>query len=173
MTAERGSEGQVVERPRTEAEIITEQGYIIVPKLMRIDAVAYDGPIYDSLDLGGMSYGPVKPVLEDGRLINWMFLGLAPDPLKDPLNPGASRRIGIYLFYDPKQIETISQHHLEYAGYNGEDEDQWAKRRETWKNAGWVLLDRGESTPSSNPAVVNSGDWFIRRKPQLRPQVKN
>lgn len=161
MTAEQGPEGPVVEGRRTEAEIIAEQGYIIAPKLMRVDAVLSDGPRYDSLEPGGGSYGPRLPEMNDRTFLKWMFLGLTPDPLRDPLNPEESRRVGVYIFYDPKRIETTSQYDLENGDY--ESEAEWEQRRELWKKAGWVPLDRGERKPPSDPASVDFGEWFIRR----------
>lgn len=167
MTTEQGPEGQAVERPRTEAEIIAEQGYIIVPKLMRVRAVGFDGPSYDSLELGGITYGPRLPEMADGTILAWMFLGLTQDPLRDPLNPDGSRRVGIYIYYDRKRIEITSQHDLEYGYYPDHDSDIQVEEQ------GWVPLDRGEHKPPSNPAVVDFGQWFIRRRPGVQESVGN
>lgn len=173
MTAEQRPGDPIVEKPRTEAEIIAEQGYIIVPKLMRVSAVGFDGPSYDSLELGGISYGPRLPEMDDGRFLKWMFLGLTENPLRDPLNPEKSRRVGVFIFYDPKRIGITSQHDLEYERGDYKDAAEWKNRRELWRNAGWVHLDRGEMEPPSSPAAIDFGEWFIRREPEVQESVSS
>lgn len=168
MTIEQRPEGVSVENPKTEADVIAEQGYVISPRLMRVSSVGFDGhPIYDALDSTRHFQEPAMPEMTDGRFLEWMYLGLIESPLTDPLDLGVSRKVGVYLFYDPERIQTVSEYDLdnESATLDGEE---WLRREEKWRQQGWAVLDRGPIEHPTNPAVIDWGRWFIRRTPQVQ-----
>lgn len=168
MTVEQEPKGVRVESPRTEADVIAEQGYVISPRLMRVSSVDFNGhPIYDALDSTRHFQDPAMPEMRDGRFLEWMYLGLMDSPLRDPLDSDASRKVGVYLFYDPERIQTVSEYDLENESATL-DRKEWSRREEKWRQQGWAVLDRGPIEHPTNPAVIYWGRWFIRRTPQVQ-----
>ncbi len=134
-----------VEQPaQTMEEIIAQNGYIILPVLMRFLGFerSIQADIYDAYD-----DFPYHPGLET------QFLGLMDQAIEDPFDSARNRRVGRYLIYDPKRVSV------------GTDSDFHYHQRYPLEH-GWAPLDAPGFGRSINPKAREPGQYYIKRIPK-------